>query len=58
MLMSLSWTGVVSVSMLWARGRPRSPLVEQHGLADPGELADQLAHGQVQRRTLVPGAGD
>jgi hypothetical protein len=22
------------------------------------ELADQLAHGQVQRRTLVPGAGD
>jgi hypothetical protein len=33
-------------------------LVEQHGLADPGELADQLAHGQVQRRTLVPGAGD
>src|ERR1035441_7601736 len=33
-------------------------LVEQHGLADPGGLADQLAHGQVQRRTLVPGAGD
>jgi len=39
--LSLSWTGLVSVSMRWAFGRPRSPGVEQDGLPDARELGEQ-----------------
>jgi len=58
MLMSLSWTGGGFGEHAVGSGPAALALVEQHGLADPGEIADQLAHGQLQWRTLVPGAGD
>ena len=49
--MSLSWAGVVSVVMRWALGRPSLALVEQDGLADPGEFATDT----VQEVTGPPG---
>ena len=47
MAVSLSWTGLVSVSMRWAR-EAAVAVVEQDGLADAGELAQQFADGHPQ----------
>ena len=57
MSLSLSWTGLVSVSMRWALAGPVA-LVEQDGLADTGELAEQGTHGQVQPETNTTTAAD
>ena len=43
--MSLSWSGVVSVSMRWALAQAPVAGVEQDGLADAGELGEQVASG-------------
>ena len=53
---SLSWTGLVSVSMRRALGRPPVGGVEQDGLLDAGELGEELADRQAEAGPAGPAA--
>ena len=50
MSVSLAWTGRVSVSMRCARGLALVAVVEQDGLLDVAQFAEQDADGHVQVR--------